>query len=92
MEEWKVTVEKMKVKNHKESQYLFLDNFNGIIEHSDGDWMNNISAIYYYANSKQHREDGPAAIGGDGGVGFWLNGSNYSENAWNIEVEKLRKK
>ena len=37
-----------------------------------------------------HRENGPAVIALDGYVEYWLNGVEYSEEDYRVEVRKLK--
>ena len=39
-----------------------------------------------------HRENGPAVIALDGYVEYWLNGVEYSEEDYRVEVRKIKLK
>jgi|ERR1700691_1529610 len=53
--------------------YEVPENYTGIVEYSNG-------AIYYYLNSKLHREDGPAKIYPSGTVFYFINGLRHRED------------
>ena len=56
-------------------------NFTGIVERPDG-------SKYWYKNGMYNREDGPAIEYSDGGVWWYLEGQEYSEEEFNEKITK----
>ena len=46
---------------------------------------------YWFQNGERHRLDGPACEWADGSKAWYINGIQYTENEWKIEIEKINR-
>ena len=60
-------------------------NFTGIV-----DWGNGLQL--YYQNGKAHRIDGPAYIGPNGQVSYWIDGERVSKEAQELYYSLMKLK
>ena len=64
---------------------------NGQLHHEDGPaYERNDGPRAWFQNDQLHRLDGPAYEGADGHREWWINGVEYTEEEYNIEM-RLRK-
>ena len=56
----------------------------------NGMYKDSVGVCRWFQNDQRHREDGPAVVWPDGLCAWYLNGKDYTEEEYNIEL-RLRK-